>query len=245
VDQKKRIEDYFAYKWNMDRTIAISSESDKSLLEQLPQDVQNRIYKDFLFSTFIRRFRHFLQLKNMQSKHKHAYLNWESSVYSNFMRLFLGFLEPVTYPSGAIIYNEFDNVTLVNFIYQGQVDIGYDINRMIRYKMRLKGNFQIGGFECSYCRRSQLIYKASKRTEGYFIRRKNWSALEEESPDLYNQIKKKCLYFYDRKIRRIMNKTKLEDINTINQRHDYLFSLTMRGDLTPEINHLLADAMVN
>ena len=64
-------------------------------------------------------------------------MNWDSPTYSDFMINFLKYLEPVKYAKGTIIYNEFDNVNTVNFFMNGKIDIGYDINRIVKYRMRL------------------------------------------------------------------------------------------------------------
>lgn len=60
ASMKIRIEAYFEYRWKNDRNFAlgINNDADREMLEQLPEDVQIKIYK-FLFSGFLNKFRTF------------------------------------------------------------------------------------------------------------------------------------------------------------------------------------------
>ena len=53
---KKDIESYFDYKWNNDRNIAFQTDSEKKLMQKLPKIVQDRLYKEFLFTDFVYTF---------------------------------------------------------------------------------------------------------------------------------------------------------------------------------------------
>jgi|TARA_B110000305_G_C19320466_1_gene578659 hypothetical protein len=57
---KEKLEKYFEYRWAHDRNFAlgINNEQDREMLEQLPEEVQIKIYK-FLFSEFLFKFRDF------------------------------------------------------------------------------------------------------------------------------------------------------------------------------------------
>ena len=50
---KIQIEDFFDYKWNMDLNMAVETEEETKLLEQLPNQVQISIFSQFLFSRFL------------------------------------------------------------------------------------------------------------------------------------------------------------------------------------------------
>ena len=50
---KIQIEDFFGYKWNMDLNMAVETEEETKLLEQLPNQVQISIFSQFLFSRFL------------------------------------------------------------------------------------------------------------------------------------------------------------------------------------------------
>jgi hypothetical protein len=56
ADFKSKIEEFFDYKWDNDRTLAIVDPEDEALLEQLPEHIINRIYTDFLFTDFLQTF---------------------------------------------------------------------------------------------------------------------------------------------------------------------------------------------
>ena len=53
---KRNIEQFFNYKWQFDRNQAIDDEEEMAILEQLPEEVQNKIYTNFLFKEFLHIF---------------------------------------------------------------------------------------------------------------------------------------------------------------------------------------------
>ena len=53
---KTTIEAFFDYKWQFDRNQAIDDEEELAMLEQLPEEVQNKIYTNFLFKEFLKTF---------------------------------------------------------------------------------------------------------------------------------------------------------------------------------------------
>ena len=53
IKMKERIESFFDYRWNNNPNSAIHDQTDKDLLDQLPNDIQRKIYTDFLFMGFL------------------------------------------------------------------------------------------------------------------------------------------------------------------------------------------------
>ena len=53
VDFRRKIEAHFSNLWDKDRNFAVRDDKDVSLLEQLPQEIINRLYRDFLFVDFL------------------------------------------------------------------------------------------------------------------------------------------------------------------------------------------------
>jgi hypothetical protein len=54
---KTRIEEHFNYKWNNDKNQAFLTEEEQGIFEQLPDDVQVCLLKDFMFSDFLESFK--------------------------------------------------------------------------------------------------------------------------------------------------------------------------------------------
>ena len=132
---------------------------------------------------------------------------------------------------------------IILFMQSGGIDFGYDINRHIKFKMRRRGSFQIGAFECCYNTRSQLIYRSSINTECHFLRKKNLSKIRKDFPTFYEALKHKALIFYNNEIRRPMNQQKLADIKQFEERNDYRQVLTMRNDFGKDVNNLIQNEM--
>jgi hypothetical protein len=55
---------------------------------------------------------------------------------------------------GEIIFGELESVDMIIFMMEGKIDVGYEINRIQKFKIRLNNSFTVGVFECSYNRRS-------------------------------------------------------------------------------------------
>jgi len=67
-DLREKITEYFEYKWNMDRNLAIDGDIEKAMLEQLPDNVQDKLYFGFLFAEFICTFKLFFLIAKRQEK---------------------------------------------------------------------------------------------------------------------------------------------------------------------------------
>ena len=61
------MEAFFAYRWQKDKNIAISTAEDQELLEQLPKLIQKQIYTEFLFKDFVRAFKNFFNGKDLSA----------------------------------------------------------------------------------------------------------------------------------------------------------------------------------
>ena len=62
-DLKSKIERFFEYKWNYDKNQAIDDEGEKAILDQLPVEVQDKLFTGFLFSEFLDLFQRFFLIE--------------------------------------------------------------------------------------------------------------------------------------------------------------------------------------
>ena len=72
----------------------------------------------------------------------------------------LNSLEFRQYPINFIIVNELDEVSEVLFIEKGWYNIGYEINKQIKYRKRMGPISIIGGFQCLNNWRFEFVYQA-------------------------------------------------------------------------------------
>jgi hypothetical protein len=56
LDMKLKFEKYFDYKWKNDKNIAIGPEEKAAIVDQLPIEIQDRLFNEFLYNDFIKRF---------------------------------------------------------------------------------------------------------------------------------------------------------------------------------------------
>lgn len=84
VDLKKKIEDYFDYRWETDRNYVFVCESFDNMSAQVPIFVVDRIYYAYLFKDFLFTFRTFFEFKKM-TKNLHSRYTWYDDIYRDFM----------------------------------------------------------------------------------------------------------------------------------------------------------------
>lgn len=57
ITLRNKIEAHFDYKWSKDRNQAIDDEDELTLLSQIPDMVQNKLYQEYLYHDFLGPFR--------------------------------------------------------------------------------------------------------------------------------------------------------------------------------------------
>ena len=83
-----------------------------------------------------------------------AFYNWDDLNYANFIIDFLKILEPRQIGPKETIADELYEVNEILFLEQGQVNVGYEVNRQERFRIRLEAaNSVIGAFEMLFRRR--------------------------------------------------------------------------------------------
>lgn len=111
-----------------------------------------------------------------------TFLTWDNAQYRDFMITMLKSLEPIFYKKNTKIYTELEEYGEVNFIQKGEIQIGFEINKVEIYPLKYINKCVIGGYGITFKQRSNFIYKAATRCEGFFIRRENWhNILESQS----------------------------------------------------------------
>jgi len=145
-DIKEKIEDFMEYRWLNDKNQAVSDDKDRELISQLPLEIEQQIYSNFMFKNFLKNFSRYFSIENRKSPQCHSYYTWENSEYQGFMIQLLQFLEPIQFLAKQTIYNELDDVNEVIFVKTGMYDVGYEINKKVSLKLRMPNKTVIGGF---------------------------------------------------------------------------------------------------
>ena len=84
-----KIEDYFEYKWEEDRNLAINDPEEFHLLNQLQFGIQVDIYKKCLFNSFLKNHKDFFVFPKEYDGIQHSYYNWNDDHYQRFIVNFL------------------------------------------------------------------------------------------------------------------------------------------------------------
>ena len=144
------------------------------IFDQLPHLVKENIYKDFLFSKFLKKFKRTFEISNMINPNQNSFYTWADQVYRDFMIEIMRSLEPIRVEKGSTLYREQEEMTEVYFFMKGVFDIGYNINLETCFALRYKNYSVIGAYAVTFFKRSAFIYKTTTNCTGYFIRRKTW-----------------------------------------------------------------------
>lgn len=245
ISLKEQIERHFDYKWINDKNQAIDDESEREMLEQLPVEVINKIYGDFLFSDFCKIFQRFFRIPKdydvaFKNPGYHDYYDWSDQEYRFFMLQLLQYLEPRQEDAGTILFQELDEINEVIFIETGECDIGYEINKQQKYVIRYTKSTVVGAFNCTFNKRAIFCYKANSECKGYSIRRSNWVQLvdENEFPNISKILKKNVEYDYLTNIKNKVLDCKKKHILKYQKRSDYQQMLTIipHDALTGDLN---------
>ena len=113
---KRDIERYFDHKWEVDKNIIINHKEYEGFLQQIPGDVIDAVYKNFLFTDFLDHYKKLFQYPKADSPNAHAFYTWEDVEYRTLMFGILNNLEPIRYESKEIIFDELDEYSAVIFL---------------------------------------------------------------------------------------------------------------------------------
>ena len=94
----------------------------------MPEETQIKLYRDYLYVDFLKCFKRFFSIKNIESPNQHSYYSWENSKYREFMLDILTNLEPRYEERGVELIRELDEFTEVYFFNRGTYEIGFQIN---------------------------------------------------------------------------------------------------------------------
>mmetsp|Transcript_440 Transcript_440/g.419 ORF Transcript_440/g.419 Transcript_440/m.419 type:complete len:133 (-) Transcript_440:280-678(-) len=121
-------------------------------------------------------------------------------------------LEPRIFAPREIIYVELDEVNEILFIESGEYDIGYEVNKTEKFKLRLGSYSVIGAFNICFNKRQIFIHRTHTECKGYSIRKQQWKRIMDDFPEFFSILKRKVLYEYITKIRKPIMQYKEKDI---------------------------------
>lgn len=172
-----------------------------------------------MFKNFIRNFKKFFDFPkesvnkdNEQNKIFYSFYTWSDNQYQNFMIDILRKLEPRKFAEREYINYELDEVNEIIFIEKGEYDIGYEVNKMEKFKLRMGDNSVIGAFNICFNKRQIFIHRTYKECFGFSIRKSNWKEIMDEFPEFFAILKRKVLHEYITKIRKPLMGFKDKDI---------------------------------
>lgn len=129
------------------------------------------LYRDFLYFKFSELFTGTIfRIKNEFGLNMPLY-NWDDPVFSTFMVDILSKLCPRKELAETVIFNTLEEVNEIFFIEEGSVNIGFEINRGAKFVVRLCAGGVIGGFNCTFNRKTIFIYKVYNDFEGHTLKK--------------------------------------------------------------------------
>jgi hypothetical protein len=59
----------------------------------------------------------------------------------------------------TILFEELGEINEIIFVITGQIDVGFDINKIRKYVYRYDSKYVIGAYNCTFNERSLFVYK--------------------------------------------------------------------------------------
>ena len=147
---KLKLEAHFDYRWRKNKNSAFTNDDDLAIMDQLPEFVKERIYKDYMYIDFLKKFRKTFYFPNFDSPHKHAMYNWQDEPYKYFMFDVLNYLEPRKEEAHSLIMEQNEEVNEVLFFDFGMYAVGFEINRVPKFALKFKNSNVINAYACTY-----------------------------------------------------------------------------------------------
>jgi len=139
---KKEIEDYFEFRWSTNKNWFVDTGEDRQLLDQLPQEIQIQIYRNFLFQDFLKEFRSKFIFRNFRSKRSYCYYQWNDMNYEAFMIKMFDALEPWCMPKGKRIQKELEECDRIVFVMGGTYKIGFKVNDQEYFRLKFSKDIE-------------------------------------------------------------------------------------------------------
>lgn len=169
-------------------------------LDQLPQFVQNKLYKEYLYNDFLLCFRHNFKIP----KENQVFYNWNDPIYRDFMIELLQHLEPHFEHKDAILYQELELIQEILFHQEGLIDVGYEVSRVPRYVIRMPTGSIIGAWNCLKNQKSLFQFKCSSEIKGFMLRKLIWKQLMDSYSEITGFLQQKLSNEFEFKIAKVI-----------------------------------------
>lgn len=121
-------------------------------------------------------------------------------------------------------------------------DIGYEINKILRYRLQFGPRTIIGAFNVMFAKRFNFQFKARTHMSCLAMRKKNWDGLFKQFKYFSECMKILVMYNYTQHVRRPMLNKKVKDIKKYMKRNDYDQLLTLKDYEENEMNQMKIEA---
>lgn len=158
------------------------------MFDQLPVWVQISVIRDFLYPEFLGSFHRLFAFPNKEIRRQHTHYTWHDEDYRAMMRQLLVNLEPRREEKDVILREEGEEWSEVIFFTKGEQAIGFELNRIKQFVLKVKGANMVGAYGCTFDKRSYFVVKTRMVSEGYSIRKLHWKELLEDFPHITHML---------------------------------------------------------
>lgn len=109
----------------------------------------------------------------------------------------------------------------IYFVMNGQYDVGYELNRIVRYRLQFGQRTVVGGFNMANNIRMQFYYRAHNGLNSYAIRKRDWNMLCQENEYFTQNLNYKFVMFFSNQILKPLSEKKRQDVLLYEKRNDY------------------------
>ena len=109
-------------------------------------------------------------------------------------------LEPRFEMEGTILFEELGEINEIIFVKDGQMEVGFDINKIRKYVYRYESKYVIGAYNCTFNERSLFVYRCRTNCKGYYIRKNAWKLLIDSFPTIRDIMQKQIKEEFENKL---------------------------------------------
>jgi hypothetical protein len=140
-------------------------------MSELPKDLKQKIYTEFLFKDFMYLFRNYFVFQTNQDGKNINTFKVQDSKELSFVCAFLQRLEPRKYDKGEIILSELEDIEEMIFIVAGEYGIGYEFNKIECFGKKMGRKTVIADYYCMFKKRSEFVFRCFKPIDAFTIRK--------------------------------------------------------------------------
>lgn len=214
------IEGFFDFYWSNNKMLAFQTQIDKRLMQELPENVTQKIYIDYVFQDFAYKFSYYFRYRNQRNQIvicKKTHTTFRQQIVK-----LLKELQPRRYQVGGnIIQDQHGEVFEAFFIMKGKVGVGYRLFNEVFMGLALKERQVVNDYAIIHNKVSEFLYQPIiESAEGLALKRSTF--IEILKDNYWKRFLPQWTKEYQKKIQQVVTEHRREMATKFRNRIDYV-----------------------